>query len=103
TQNVPRAVRYKREKKNMIPQIPLVHGQAGPIPKQGGQVKYCFKAEKQNQRPYMEDRSVAWIHQDAETGLVCHVYGVFDGHGGAQVAEILASQFPSYLYAQLLD
>ena len=115
-QRAPERSQHKKEKpssgqdgkgKKMIPSLSFraeQAEQADPVEpaERANLVKYYFKAENQNQRPYMEDRSISWRHHDGETGLICHIYAVFDGHGGAQVADHLATHFPSYLYHQLL-
>mmetsp|Transcript_48648 Transcript_48648/g.89678 ORF Transcript_48648/g.89678 Transcript_48648/m.89678 type:complete len:411 (+) Transcript_48648:49-1281(+) len=58
-------------------------------------------AGRQGYRPYMEDRTVAVtaLPHCEHAGL----YGVFDGHGGAEVAEACAELMPGMLAEALLQ
>jgi serine/threonine protein phosphatase PrpC len=47
-------------------------------------------AQTQGKRPYMEDRYIAIPQLTTDYGL----FGVFDGHGGADVAELCEQRFP---------
>jgi serine/threonine protein phosphatase PrpC len=48
--------------------------------------------EAQGKRPYMEDRSC-----NVEIGKQTHVIGIFDGHGGGDVADICKDNFPQVI------
>jgi len=69
--------------------------------REGGEderMRYC-RAGLQGMRPHMEDRTIAVLKLEghAHVGL----FGVFDGHGGHEVAELAVELLPRLLAAEL--
>lgn len=59
---------------------------------------YVFShLETQGWRPNMEDAVLSQKIKNYQTGEVDHIFAVFDGHGGANVAIICKFVFPKVL------
>lgn len=76
----------------------------GPRPhpiREGGEdkrLRFC-RSGLQGMRPYMEDRTLAVLNLEGHSNFA--LFGVFDGHGGQEVAELAIELFPRLLAGEL--
>ncbi|CAK9006468.1 unnamed protein product [Durusdinium trenchii] len=93
------------------PQTPSVEGgmtmaqrvmtSAAMWPKDSNSLLSVYSAGLQGMRPYMEDRACGYLELPGFPSA--SFFGVFDGHGGHQVAQLAAERMPRILAEKLKE